>query len=383
MFKRLVPALFLAMLVAPLLAGGAFAQDTRPTRSLFEVLFGSGQTQSQPQQPANVRPQPQTQQSAPRPAPQASLPPTPRVEKASNAKRIAVFGDSLAVDLTRALERFYAEDVETHVIGQGVSSSGFVRADYFDWNRALEDALAADTFDIAVVVIGINDRQAIGTAPALSDAWKQTYSARIERFLASLKAQGKPVVWIELPPMEQPRYGADMVQISSLHRAAVLAAGGEWVETYDRYMSEAGGYTAVGPDLNGQIVSMRKSDGIHFSAAGSDKLAFYIDRAIRPHHAGGGSTVEVSDLLAGTDAETMLRPPFQGLGQIRLVEMAGVVQQIGAESRRANDLIVAGMPLASAQGFSLDAMLSAPSGRVDAFGSGATSTLTQAHPKGR
>lgn len=379
MLKRLVLIVCLAALAVPMMAADAFAQDQRPRRSLFEVLFGGGQTQSQPQQPVTAQPQ----QSAPRPAPQASLPPVPRIEKAPNAKRIAVFGDSLAVDLTRAMERFYAEDPETHVIGQGVSSSGFVRADYFDWNRALDEALANDTFDIVVMIIGINDRQAIGSAAALSEEWKQAYSARLERFLATLRARGKPVVWVELPPMEQPRYGADMVQISSLHRAAVLAAGGEWVETYERYMSEAGGYTPVGPDLNGQIVSMRKSDGIHFSAAGSDKLAFYIDRAIRPHHASGGSTVEVADLLAGTDAAEMLRPPFQGLGQIRLVEMAGIVQHIGAESRRANDLIVAGMPVAASQGFDLDAMLTAPSGRVDSFGLGTGPSVPVENPRGR
>lgn len=390
MFKRLFALCVMFAVVLPL-AAPAWAQNAQPRRSLFEVLFGGGeqqQTQQQPQRPQTTtqpRQQPQPQRApAPAPAPSASLPPPPpAVEKAEDAKRIMVFGDSLAVDLSRSMERFYADDDATLVIGRGVSSSGFVRNDYFDWNRSLDEALAADSFDIAVVIIGINDRQAIGSAAPLSDAWKAAYSARLEQFLAALRARGKPVIWVELPPMEQPRYAADMVQISSLHRQAVFAAGGEWVETYERYMGESGGYAANGPDLNGQIVSMRKSDGIHFSAAGSDKLSFYIDRAIRLHHAGGGSTVEVADLLAGTDAAEMLRPPFQGLGQMRLVEMAGIIQQLGVSSQRAGELVVAGAPRPNG-GFDLTSMLGAPVGRVDAFGVGiAPDTDEAARPRGR
>ena len=90
----------------------------------------------------------------------ASLPPPkPQVEKAPDATRLAVFGDSLAIDLSKALERLYAEDPNLVVINQGVSSSGFVRDDYFDWDAAITEQIAADSFDLAVVIIGINDRQ--------------------------------------------------------------------------------------------------------------------------------------------------------------------------------------------------------------------------------
>src|SRR5690606_34072326 len=209
------------------------------------------------------------------------------------------------------------------------------------------------------------------------------YRARLDAFLGNIRAAGKQVIWIELPPMEQPTYGAAMAQISSIHKAAVGAVGGEWVETYDRYLGENGAYSASGPDLNGNIVVMRKGDGIHFSAAGADKLAFYVDRAMG---AGGsrvslsGSTLEVADLLAGTDAATMLRPPFQGLEQMRLVEMASLVQDLGGVAPRAGDLILAGTPVA--RGFALEDMLDAPAGRVDAFGVGRVRRVVE-NPTGR
>lgn len=377
---RLPVILSLIVLLAPLAAPEALAQDSGPRRSLFEVLFGDSDPEPDPA--SEQRPSPL---EAPRPAPssppQSQTQSTDTVEKTESAERIAVFGDSLAVDLARALERFYADDPETVIRSEGVGSSGFVRDDFFDWNAAIKTKIEADTFDIAVVMIGINDRQALDGAGPLTEQWKTAYTNRIEAFLADLRAVGKPVIWVELPPMAQPSFSSDMVQISSLHRKAVQAAGGEWVETFERYTVESGGYSQTGPDLSGQIVAMRKSDGIHFSSAGADKLAFYIDRAIGQYHSGGGITTEVVDLLAGTEVAAMPRPPFQGLDQAQLVEVAGVVQQIGGQARRSDDLLVAGTPPSGM--FELEALRHAPVGRVDAFGVGIDMDVGEDKPGGR
>src|SRR5690606_39100781 len=112
---------------------------------------------------------------------------------------------------------------------------------------------------VAVVMIGINDRQALDGFDPLSDRWRAAYSARIARALEDLRAAGVPVIWLELPPMERGAYSRDIAQISSIHRMAVFAAGAQWVETYERFAGEDGGYAATGPDLNGTIVAMRKS----------------------------------------------------------------------------------------------------------------------------
>lgn len=370
-FRACVRAIVLVLL-SGVFVSSATAQE-RTTRTLFEVLFGRDDEPTPP--PAVVQPQQPRPQPAPAPAPQPSRQPAAAsdVEKSENARRIMVMGDSLAVDLARALERLYADNPEIAVIENAVGSSGFVRDDFFDWNEAIEDEIMADSFDVAVVAIGINDRQTLNGAEALSEPWRSAYRERLDAFLGDLNAADKEIVWIELPPMEQPSYGAAMAQISSIHKAAVGAAGGEWVETYDRYLGENGGYSADGPDLNGNIVAMRKGDGIHFSAAGADKVAFYIDRALATEGSRvslSGSTSEVSDLLAGTDAAGMLRPPFQGLEQMGLVDMASLVQDLGGTAQRAGDLVVARTPAADARGFALEDMLQAPAGRVDAFGLG-------------
>ena len=367
---RLVVALLVGMLVfidvAPALAQ---SQDTivvaqeQKRRTLFDLLFGEPE------------PEPAPVQQAPQAAPVAALPPPkPQVEKAPNATRLAVFGDSLAIDLSRALERLYAEDPNLVVIDQGVSSSGFVRFDYFDWDAAITEQIAADSFDLAVVIIGINDRQEIAVngenyAP-LTDQWTAAYQARITGFLGKLRAARKPVIWVGLPPMSKTDYSAAISQISNIQRLASFSGGAEFLDIYERFLGEDGKYSSHGPDVSGQNARMRKDDGIHFSSAGADKLAFYLSQTIRAFYRGGGVTIAVADPLLGTDAAVMLRPPYQGLGQTRLLEVAGAVIPISRVPARAGDLLTAASAPATAPPFTLEQLVTAPIGRVDAFGVG-------------
>lgn len=354
------------------------AQAEQPRRrTLFDLLFGE-----------EPEPAPQVRQTQPRqqaaPAPAAALPPPkPAIDKAEDATRLAVFGDSLAIDLARALERFYAEDPNLVVVEQGVSASGFVRDDYFDWNAALAEQIAADSFDLAVVIIGINDNQDLNTGgqsyEPLSEGWTSAYQARLNTFLEQLRAARKPVIWMGMPPMSRSQYSAAISQISALHRLAAFSGGAEYLDIFDRFADEEGKYTSHGPDVNGQNARMRKDDGIHFSSAGSDKLAFYISQAMRSFYRGGRVSVAVVDPLQGTDAAAMLRPPFQGLGQIRLLEVAGTVMPLGRAPERAGNLLTAGAPISTPAAFPLESLLEAPVGRVDAFGVG-VSPASQAEP---
>jgi len=367
-FALLLIALFATVEVAP-----AFAQaETRievaqqqKRRTLFDVLFGD-----EPQQAP-----PPVQQTQPRQAAPAALPPPkPQGEKAENATRLAVFGDSLAVDLAKALERFYAEDPNLLVLNQGVGSSGFVRDDYFDWNKTIGEQIAADSFDLAIVIIGVNDRQEIRVGGAsynsLTPEWTAAYQARLNSFLGQLRSARKPVIWVGLPPMSKSEYSAAMSQISALFKMAAFSGGAEYLDIYERFLGEDGKYSSQGPDVNGQNARMRKDDGIHFSTAGADKLAFYISQSIRTFYRGGGITVAVADPLLGTDAAAMLRPPYQGQGQTRLLEVAGAVVPISRAPQRAADLLVAAPQPAPDMGFSLEELMAAPIGRVDAFGVG-------------
>jgi hypothetical protein len=118
MLRRLLIIVCLAMFafsdVAPtFFVSDAMAQEQpRKRRTLMDLLFG-GEEEPPPPVEAPVVTTPK----------KASLPPVPekpKVEKAETATRLAVYGDSMAVDVAKALERYYAEDPNLVVIGQGV-----------------------------------------------------------------------------------------------------------------------------------------------------------------------------------------------------------------------------------------------------------------------
>lgn len=344
-------------------------QQPRKRRTLMDLLFGPKEPQVVQQAPVE-QPRPK---AAPTTAAAPAAPAKPVVEKAAKATRLMVFGDSLGIDLAKALDRFYAEDPNLVVINKSKASTGFVRHDYYDWNKAIADEIAANSFDLAVVFLGVNDMQVLDengqSYTPLSDDWDKHYTARLNDVLSRLRAANKPVVWIGLPPVADASFSADLSQITSLQRMASFSGGAEFLDIYEKFADEDGKFTSFGPDLKGQNVRMRKDDGIHFSTAGSDKLAFYLSQSIRTFYRGGGVSIAAADPLLGTDAQPMLRPPYQGLGQVRLLEVAGAVVPLSKTPPRATDLITAATAPAAAP-IDLDTLMKAPIGRADAFGVG-------------
>lgn len=341
-------------------------------RTLMDLLFGDEPEPERERERAPVVEKPVVKKKK-----RAAIPPPekPKIEKAVGATRLAVFGDSMATDVGKALERFYAEDPNIAILTQGVGSSSFVRPDFFDWPKTIGEQVTANGFDIAVVIIGINDRQKMRlngeVYGSLTPEWTTEYSARVTNVVKALRTAGKPTIWIGLPPMEASKFGKAMIQVNEIQRLAAFSGGAEYLDIYERFATEEGGYTSRGPDLNGNQVRMRKDDGIHFSAAGADKLAFYLSQSLKNYYRGGGTVgIEVADPLLGTDAQLMMRPPFQGLGQMKLLEVAGAVIPLSNATRRASDLVTADMADAIPVGFDISQMIEAPVGRADAFGVG-------------
>jgi len=371
--RALIGALLVALMLVSVANSEVLAQqdggreriEVAQKRTLFDILFGRKETKPAPR----VTSKPPTRRTnAPVIAPSIVVPEI--IDKNENATRLAVFGDSMAIDLARALKRSYGDDPDLAILGFGVGSSGFVRDDFFDWNAELAKQIAADSFDLAVIIIGINDRQEINGAAPLSDPWKMAYRDRLNDFLGQLRQANKPAIWVGLPPMRAPTYSAAISRISSLQRLASVSAGVEFVDIYERFTGPDGRFSASGPDLNGQVANMRKSDGIHFSAAGSDKLVFFIRQALARYYRAGSVSIKIADPLEGTDAQNMVRPPFQGNGQIRLLQVAGAVMALASEAKPADQLIKADDLKPAGAQFDLFVMVDAPIGRADAFGVG-------------
>ena len=124
-------------------------------------------------------------------------------------------------------------------------------------------------------------RDGAETLDTLSDTWKERYGQRIEAFVAPYVAAHIPVAWVSLPPMRSDRADALAVGLNELYRIHAEMAGAAFVDIYDAFADANGQYDAYGPDVDGQRVKLRGSDGIHFTKAGARKLANFLEGEIR------------------------------------------------------------------------------------------------------
>ena len=273
-----------APVAAVITADAALAQEQQPRQhriGLFDFLFGRRDRQEEPPPPARQRP-------AARGAPSASAPATPpppqAVEKLENARAVLVVGDFMAGGLAEGLQDAYAQSPGVRVEARANGSSGFVRDDFYDWPGQIGGLIEEVKPAVVVVMLGANDRQQLAVngnrERVRSDAWTAEYAARVGRLAAAVKQARVPLLWVGMPSFKPSGMTADMLAFNDIYRAAAEQAGGEFVDIWEGFVDDNGAFTPVGPDMNGQRVRLRGSDGINLTAAGKRKVAFYVERPL-------------------------------------------------------------------------------------------------------
>lgn len=223
----------------------------------------------------------------PMPRPERAEPPKPapgtRTEGPFN---VVVLGDSLGDGLWAGLYRVFQGDERFNVIKHSKVASGFVRSEYYDWNKEVRRVLDEERVDIAVVIMGTNDRQVIvdqkGARHALrAKGWEAEYRRRVQRFTDDLQAAGAQIYWVGLPVMRSERFGGDMQYFNEIYRQEAASQGIPFVPTWNQLADGQGNYTAYGPDLRGRERLLRADDGIHFTLAGYQVLGSVVAEQIR------------------------------------------------------------------------------------------------------
>lgn len=207
----------------------------------------------------------------------------PKVDKLENAAKILVIGDFMADGLAKGLTQIFSEDANVVFVEEARGLSGIVREDVVKWSTEIK-TLIADIKPVGVVVmVGMNDRQQMksssGRFDKLTENWKKEYVKRVAA-LATATAS-KNLVWVGLPPVRSNSMNADYLVFNEIFRTQTEAVGGTYVDVWDGYTNAEGKFITAGPDIKGQIVRLRGSDGINMTKAGKRKLGFYAESAIR------------------------------------------------------------------------------------------------------
>ena len=260
----------------------AAQQQPRQGRTLFDLLFGNRNEEPDVQvRPRNTRPRPRATQGAGA----AAVPQAPAaVEKAENAQTVLVVGDFMADGMSEGLIEAFAQAPNVEIVSKVSGSSGFVRDDHFNWPVEIAAAIAEAKPVAVIVMLGSNDRQQMsvnGTRERVrTEAWTKEYQARVLKLAEAIRRTGVQQFWVGLPSFKQASANEDLLAFNDIYRTTAEQVGGEFVDIWDGFIDETGAFASFGPDMNGQRVRLRNSDGLTLTRAGKRKLAFYLERPL-------------------------------------------------------------------------------------------------------
>ncbi len=255
---------------------------------------------------------------------QKEAPPRERAPPKNASLFVDVFGDSLGQMLGNGLDDAFSDRQDVAIIHKARASTGLVATDTFDWPKAIAEMLDAKNdakgkgeakadgkgddkgddkakklddrkpddkkpddkkIDVAVMMIGTNDRQPIrenGATLALGTPdWASAYRKRVAAIDDAFRRHGVPLVWVGVPITKDDAFADDMAAFNDIYREEAAKSGATYVDTWEAFSDEDGDFSSYGPDVNGQTVRLRAPDGVHFTRAGERKLAHFVETHVR------------------------------------------------------------------------------------------------------
>jgi lysophospholipase L1-like esterase len=195
---------------------------------------------------------------------------------AADPLRVLIIGDSLGLDLGNSLQNSLANTGVVSATLDGKESTGLTRPDYYNWPAELQSDMSRIDPQVVVVMIGANDPQDFPGPPDVpygSAQWNQIYGQRVSQFMHIATQNGGKLIWVGMPPMQDPGRNAAMQNLNGI--VADQAAKAPNVAFLSSSHLLGGPQAAYTPylEVNGQEVNVREPDGTHIAPGGGDLLA--------------------------------------------------------------------------------------------------------------
>ena len=217
-----------------------------------------------------------------------TLPPLDYHPTPATPLKVLIVGDSVGLDLGPPLVNTLASYGDVTTFLDARIDTGLTRPDYFDWPAELRIDLTNQQPNLVVVMIGANDPQGLVTPDGSlrfgQPGWDAAYSARVAAFIAEANAAGAHVLWVGMPPMQDPGLDAALRHLNGLVEAqvALTASGGaSYLPSVASLGDKKGAYAPFLPDSSGAEVNVRTPDGIHLTPGGGARLAGAVVNAIQ------------------------------------------------------------------------------------------------------
>lgn len=197
-----------------------------------------------------------------------------------------IVGDSLAEGLLYGIREQLGRDSQVQVSTQPQVLSRITFNTFESKLTDLKRDLLTKKTHIAVIMLGAQDQSRIASNDGRRHSigtpqWRAEYARRVDQMMKTLKNVGIAIYWVGLPNMRSSSSDSAAQIINDIIRERAYLNGVKYINIYNSFTDEQGGYSAFGPDLAGNEKRMRWRDGIHFTGEGYAKVAHYVARELR------------------------------------------------------------------------------------------------------
>ncbi|MBN2114376.1 MAG: DUF459 domain-containing protein [Acidimicrobiia bacterium] len=192
--------------------------------------------------------------------------------------RVWVIGDSLTPPTGSALRALGTQSGLLRVWVEAYEGTGLARPDILDWPALVASGAPAGPIDLVVVLLGTNDGQGLQSPQGRLDfgtpEWEAAYGDLVGSLMDDLLSICRRVYWVGQPIMGGANFDAYMRRISAVVREeAAERLDVRYIDIYRLFQGEDGGFTTQLEDESGTLVTVRSTDGIHYTSGGGRLLA--------------------------------------------------------------------------------------------------------------
>ena len=198
----------------------------------------------------------------------------------NNPFHLLMVGDSQMYSIANGLKKLVGENRSIEITDIAIHSSGFVRGDYYNWEKKLENVFKekeAGYYHAGVILLGMNDYQDIYTPSSLlrreTKEWEEKYKERITKVLNVLLLNTKKVYWLVLPLVRRATYNDDLRYIEKIQAEVAEEYNLPNLERIPLSSIAPGDrvpYTDTIQKEDGTIIRLMKADGIHYTKQGGE-----------------------------------------------------------------------------------------------------------------
>lgn len=200
------------------------------------------------------------------------------IHSTKNPLSVYMFGDSQVFSLGSGLSRIAGKDSPVNVEFLAIHSSGFIRKDYYNWPAKLTDALRSNSYNAAVMMLGMNDYQSFWNSRGeilkkRTPEWEAAYKDKCRELIDVALCFVPRLYWIGMPVVKNTAYNESLSYIDSVQQSLadeyspdvlVRISLSETIPGKDKEFTDS-------IDMGGgKMLQVMSADGSHYTVEGGE-----------------------------------------------------------------------------------------------------------------